>query len=110
MPNILLKSEHLKILQNIFQEYSPNITVWAYGSRVKGDAHSGSDLDLVTSNLQNEKINIADLKEILQEINIPFLIDIFELHKLPKSFQDEVERSKVEIYPKLERECGVNYE
>ena len=42
-----LKEKHLQILLEIFEGYCPKAEIWAYGSRVYGDSHSGSDLDLV---------------------------------------------------------------
>ena len=43
---ITLKEKHLQILLEIFEDYCPKAEIWAYGSRVHGDSHSGSDLDL----------------------------------------------------------------
>ncbi len=99
MNSIFIKPKHLAELRTIFSQYVPNATVWAYGSRVQGDAHSGSDLDLAISPLKNENIDIATLKAALIESNIPFLLDIFEFHRLPKSFQDEIASYRVEIFP-----------
>ncbi len=42
-----LKPRHLTMVQKILQEHVPGMTVWAYGSRVKGQSHEGSDLDLL---------------------------------------------------------------
>lgn len=99
MNKIFIKSKHLAELRNIFSQHVPNTTVWAYGSRVKGDAHSGSDLDLAISPLKDENITLGELRAILIESNIPFLLDIFEFHRLPKSFQEEIAQYRVEIFP-----------
>lgn len=42
-----IKEEYLKELKDIFNNYCPNVEIWAYGSRIKNDCHSGSDLDLI---------------------------------------------------------------
>jgi len=46
-----------------------------------------------------------ELKEIIRESNIPFMVDIFELHRLPQYMQDEIKRNYVEIYPNFEGVC-----
>lgn len=90
MNNLCIKPEHLKMLKNIFNSYCPDADIWAYGSRVNGDAHSGSDLDLVVKDFHSETANLFELRELLSESNIPFIIDIHEFDKLPKSFQEEI--------------------
>jgi uncharacterized protein len=37
-------------LLQFLRRYSPEAEVWAYGSRVNGDGHECSDLDLVLRN------------------------------------------------------------
>ena len=44
--SILLEKKFLDELKNIFKSTVPDAQIWAYGSRVDGSAHSGSDLDL----------------------------------------------------------------
>ena len=33
-------------LEALLREHVPGVEVWAYGSRVNGESHDGSDLDL----------------------------------------------------------------
>ena len=40
-----LKQEYVECLHGIFEVHFPYVEVWAYGSRVGGDSHDGSDLD-----------------------------------------------------------------
>jgi uncharacterized protein len=44
------KPAHLNTLLQLLNQYSPEAEVWAYGSRVNGDGHECSDLDLVLRN------------------------------------------------------------
>lgn len=46
-----------------------------------------------------DKKSYEMLKEIFSESNIPFLIDINLFESLPKSFQEEIDRNNVKIYP-----------
>jgi predicted nucleotidyltransferase len=86
------------MLTDIFEKYSPNAEIWAYGSRVGGDAHEGSDLDLAIKNLGASDTPAYELKEIISDSNIPFLVDILEFDKLPDSFQKEIMKKYVIIY------------
>jgi len=95
---LFIKPEHLRMLTDIFDKYCPRAEIWAYGSRLSGDAHEGSDLDLVVKNFGQDDLYLPELKELLTESNIPFLIDIHEYDKLPKSFQVEIKRNYVVIY------------
>lgn len=68
--------------------------VWAYGSRVTEEAHEGSDLDLVIVTPTQEKIALdvlLDLKEEIQESNIPIVVELFDWARLPKSFHPNIE-------------------
>ncbi|MDR2884269.1 MAG: nucleotidyltransferase domain-containing protein [Deferribacteraceae bacterium] len=87
------------MLIDIFNKHCPNAEIWAYGSRVNGDAHKGSDLDLAIKELGESNIDAYELKEIIRESNIPFLVDIHEFNNLPDSFQREILRKYLTIYP-----------
>lgn len=100
MNNIFLKDEYYKILQNIFSAYCPNAEILAYGSRINNNAHDGSDLDLVVKSFNDNSKSIIELREILNQSNIPFLIDINEYGYLPKSFQEEIDRHHIVIFNK----------
>ena len=80
MTKLFLKENHLDILKDIFTRLCPNATVYAYGSRVKGEAHEGSDLDLALDN-NSDKIFMSEIIEAIKESDIPFLVDIFELNE-----------------------------
>ena len=42
-----LLPRHRERLEALLCEHLPDVEVWAYGSRVNGQSHDGSDLDLV---------------------------------------------------------------
>lgn len=96
---INLKLKHLKLLQDIFSGYCPKAEIWAYGSRVNGESHTGSDLDLVVKAFNDPHKTLAELKSLLIESNVPFLIDINEYEKLPILFQQEILKNYVVIFP-----------
>ena len=50
LSTLQLAPQHLQLLQALLHTHVPEAQVWAYGSRVTGGAHEGSDLDLVLRN------------------------------------------------------------
>ena len=98
MDRLFLKPQYLKMLFEILQNYCPKAIIWAYGSRIKGKAHEGSDLDLVVKSFNDKEKNLYTLKQLLNDSNIPILIDINEFDNLPKSFQKEIEKDYVVIF------------
>ena len=100
--SIKLKSTYLKELKRILHANVPHAEVWAYGSRVRGDCHEGSDLDLVVHHPKNSNAHLsalANLKEAFINSTIPILIDVLGWSSLPQSMQDEISKAYVVIQP-----------
>ncbi len=91
-----LSEKHRHVLEALLREHLPGAEVWAYGSRVNGRSHEGSDLDLVLRGPELKEIpasQLADFEEALRESAIPFLIEARDWARLPKRFHEEIERS-----------------
>ena len=98
MPNLNLKPEHLRLLLEVLRTHAPEAEVWAYGSRVNGGGHDGSDLDLVVRNpvrLAQPQKHLGALREALSESNLPMLVDVLDWARLPEDFRREIERQHV---------------
>ncbi len=79
---------------------SPSI-LWAYGSRVNGEAHETSDLDLVIVSKNGKKIDIEEFinfKEALQNSNIPILTQVLDWNRIPKSFHTNILNAYEEMF------------
>lgn len=90
-----LDPKHLAIIQKIISRYAPEMKVWAFGSRIKGQAHQGSDLDLVIINPKQPDLaqtQLIELRAALRESNLPIIVDIVDWARIPKSFQDEIQK------------------
>jgi predicted nucleotidyltransferase len=88
-----LSGKHLHALQTLLAEHVPDAEVWAYGSRVLGGAHEGSDLDLVLRNpsdLSQDVKGWFKLKEALQESSLPIQVDTRLWNRLPESFHSNI--------------------
>lgn len=97
MNKLNIKENHLQKLKDILKEYCPQAEIWAYGSRLTEDFHDGSDLDLVVKDFHSDSCCLSELKELLKNSNIPFLIDINEYNYLPQSFQEEILKNYLPI-------------
>jgi len=88
-----LKPEYLIKIKEIISKQIPDRTVLVYGSRIKGTAHEGSDLDLIIideENDTNEQLSI--LREKFSESNLPILIDILSWSSIPDQFKQEIKQ------------------
>ena len=92
-----LPSRYRRTVEALLREHVPHAEVWAYGSRVNGRSHEGSDLDLVVRGhgLGPLGVKFIDLVEALQESNIPILVQAHDWAMLPGSFHREIERDYV---------------
>ena len=93
-----LKPRHRAQLENLLRQHLPEVEVWAYGSRVKGESHGGSDLDLVLRGPQLAPLPfkaLCDFQEAVQESTIPFFVEARDWARLPESFHREIEREYV---------------
>ncbi|MGE3920181.1 MAG: nucleotidyltransferase family protein [Gammaproteobacteria bacterium] len=91
-----LKSKHLEIIKEILKKYVPEMTVLAYGSRVTGQSHPGSDLDLVVINPQNISLplkNLTALRAAFTESNLPFIVDVHDWAMIPELFRNNIKKN-----------------
>ena len=93
-----LQPKHRQMLESMLREHLPDVEVWAYGSRLTGRSHDGSDLDLVLRGPGLGKIpvgQLADFEEAVRESNIPFLVEARDWARLPERFHREIEQRHV---------------
>ncbi len=93
-----LSERHRHMLRTLLTQHTPQAQVWAYGSRVRGQSHEGSDLDLVLRNRVNLTLDVPGwdvLKLALQESELPMLVDVHVWSRLPQAFHANIEASYV---------------
>jgi len=89
-----LKPRNRRMFEEILRDPAPGVEKWAYGSRVSGQSHDGSDLDLVLRGPDLEEIptgQLIDLEDALRLSTIPFLVEVRDWARLPESFHREFE-------------------
>ena len=95
-----IRARHRRLLEGLLREHLPDVEAWAYGSRVNGRSHDGSDLDLVLRGPGLEEIpteRLIDFEEAVQESTIPYLVEARDWARLPERMQREVERGYVVV-------------
>jgi predicted nucleotidyltransferase len=100
MPQLDLSPQHFELLQRLLKKYVSETKVWAFGSRVKGTAHEGSDVDIVLRNPKDLMQATAErslLVLALQESRLPMLVDVHDWAYLPEDFRRNIEKCYVEI-------------
>lgn len=90
--NIILTKAQLNIVLNILAQYLPDIEVWAYGSRVNGNARINSDLDMVAFLSASAKMQLFAAREAFSESSLPFRVDLFSWNEIPPLFQWQIQK------------------
>ena len=84
--------EQRKTIMSLLAMHLPHTQAWAYGSRVRWTARPESDLDLVVFAKPEQARSVSDLREALEESNLPFRVDLFVWDEVPENFRRGIER------------------
>jgi predicted nucleotidyltransferase len=90
---MIIRDKDKQALTNIFSEIPFPVEIWAFGSRVDGTAHSGSDLDLVIRTHDLSPIpltTLQNLKETIRESTIPILVELHDWARIPEYFHKNI--------------------
>ena len=95
-----LSTRHRTVIEALLRAHLPEVEAWAYGSRVNGRGHDGSDLDLVLRGPGLKEIpadQLGDFREAVGESGIPFLVEARDWARLSEGFRWEIERGYVAL-------------
>ena len=87
-------------MRDLLARIVPGTEVWAFGSRVSGEAHAGSDLDLVIVPAPDAPAagrEAAALKSAFAESALPILVDVLTWSQIPPTFRPEIERRHIPL-------------
>ena len=66
-------------------------TVYLFGSRARGTARRGSDVDVAVDGASDLSIHtLSRLREVLEESTIPFRVDVVDLRDATPAFRERV--------------------
>lgn len=95
-----LAPRHRDILLDLLQAHLPGVEAWAYGSRVCGRSHDGSDLDLVLRSSDLQEVPASSLGDFWQAVHdstIPFVVEARDWARLPRRFRRRIEEEHVPL-------------
>ncbi len=99
MNTLKLSQDELMLVQQILNKIVPNYTVYAFGSRAKGDVCKPySDLDLVV--MSDEPLDLAvmaELRDDFDESDLVFKTDISDWASLSHEFRQRIQDDLVPI-------------
>ncbi len=86
------KETIIRLLTALF----PDIKIYLFGSRARGDNRPGSDIDLAI-NIGRELTleELAQTKNVLEAVNIPFKIDIVDMHNIPGTLLNIIKKEGI---------------
>ena len=85
-----LTTEQHRILLGLLGQYLAGVSVWAFGSRVKGTARADSDLDLVVFSTPEQFSSVQELREAFDESSLPFSVDVLIWNDISESFRKNI--------------------
>lgn len=83
-----LEQRHLDMLLPILGKHVPGVSVWAFGSRVKGTAQKFSDLDIaIDAGRPLGMATLALLEQDLSDSDLPIKVDVVDLAAVSPAFR-----------------------
>ncbi len=90
---VVMDSDCLGIVRQLLAEHVPEIEVWAFGSRVRGNPKPHSDLDLALVCEQPLSVDrLARLSLGFEESDLPFRVDLVELKTAAPAMRATIEQ------------------
>ena len=89
-------SEIKTILINVFREQSCEI--YLFGSRAVGNASMTSDFDIAISSPNEIDREISHAREILDESNIPYMVDLVDLKTTSAPFRNRIMKEGILLW------------
>lgn len=97
MKSIKVSSHELMIVLEILKKHLPaKTTVWAFGSRVKGNIKKFSDLDLVID-ANGKPLSLATMAQLayeFEESSLPYKVDIVDWQNIDDVFKKLIQEDK----------------
>ena len=87
-----LSKRNTECLQQVFVTYPEVQEVWLYGSRAKGNATEGSDIDLSLKGSQLTHRHQLQISEAIENLLLPYRVDLSMYDSLPIPLKEHIQR------------------
>ncbi|WP_074201522.1 nucleotidyltransferase domain-containing protein [Sulfurivirga caldicuralii] len=89
-----------RVLLDILRRFPAIEAVWLFGSRARGSAREGSDIDLVVSAPTMSEADFARLWDAIDGSPIAFKVDLLHWERLDNpTLRAQIQQDRVQIYP-----------
>lgn len=95
---LILTAEQIQEVQNILKQHVPEYAVWAFGSRVTGNAKPFSDLDLAI--LSDKPLTLKQwggLQNAFSASDLPFKVDLVDWATTAPSFRERIRQHHLAV-------------
>jgi len=87
-------------LRAVFRRFPKVRAVWLYGSRARGEAHPGSDIDLAISAPEMSDAEFARLWDAIDASPVAFKMDVLHWERLDNpALRAQILQDRVLLYP-----------
>ena len=88
-----------EVIKDILKPFFAVYDFYYYGSRVKGDFRSLSDLDILSKGKTPMLPDDCDtLKELFDASNLPFIVNIVDFHLISNTFYNDIKKDLVSVF------------
>ncbi len=92
----MIKEEYKVKLIKLISFYMPNAKIYLFGSRASDEERYDSDIDIaIDSGKKSDQSKIALIKLSINDLNIPFEVDIVDIYNLPEKFKTKINEEKI---------------
>ncbi|MDR5640059.1 MULTISPECIES: type VII toxin-antitoxin system MntA family adenylyltransferase antitoxin [unclassified Thermosynechococcus] len=100
-----MQEQTLEIILAVIRRYPTVRKVVLFGSRARGDAQRGSDIDLAIAAPDMDFDEYLRLRRELAELNIPYMVDLLKLEYISdQALQENIRNEGQILYGHFERE------
>ena len=87
----MLKESQKELIIRVLIALFPESTIYLFGSRAGGTHQPGSDIDLaIDANKELPYQEIMQAKNVMAALNIPYMVDIVDMHHIPQDLKEEI--------------------
>jgi len=87
----MIKKKYKEKIIEIIKKHVPICTIYLFGSRARSTNSPGSDIDLAIKAPQTiDRHILCTIKEEIDDINIPFFIDLVDLMQADEAIKSQI--------------------
>lgn len=94
-----LSAAHWKIITTLLLDplKAVHCKIYVFGSRARGDYKKFSDLDVLVECSTDVTSMLSEIRDDLEESELPIKVDLVENRHLAESYRENVERDKIRL-------------